>query len=69
MAEERAAFLISECNQAVFSFAAHFSRLVEASFTAGQVTSYGAALLLSVNGYPNRFFQFRRATGPAEQYP
>jgi len=46
MAEERAAFLMTECNQEVFSFAAHFSRRVEASFTAGQVSSDGGALLL-----------------------
>lgn len=46
MAEERAAFLMSECNQKVFRFAAHFSRRVEASFTAGQVSSDGGALLL-----------------------
>src|SRR5207342_943923 len=46
MVEERAAFLMSECNQEVFSFAAHFSHRVEASFTAGQVTSDGGALLL-----------------------
>ena len=37
---------MSECNQEVFSFAAHFSRRVEASFTAGQVSSDGGALLL-----------------------
>jgi len=46
MAEERAAFLMSECNQEVFCFAAHFSRRVEASFTAGRVSSDGGALLL-----------------------
>ena len=46
MVAERAAFHMSECNQEVFSFAAHFSRRVEASFTAGQVTSDGGALLL-----------------------
>ena len=46
MAEERAAFLMTECNQEVFSFAAHFSRRVEASFTAGQVSSDGGVLLL-----------------------
>ena len=34
MAAERAAFLMTECNQEVFSFASHFSRRVEASFTA-----------------------------------
>ena len=37
---------MSECNQEVFSFAAHFSRRVEAGFTAGQVSSDGGALLL-----------------------
>ena len=46
MAEERAAFLMTECKQEVFCFAAHFSRRVEASFTAGQVSSDGGALLL-----------------------
>ena len=46
MAEERAAFLMTECNQEVFSFASHFSRRVEASFTAGQVSTDGGALLL-----------------------
>jgi len=37
---------MTECNQKVFSFAAHFSRRVEAGFTAGQVSSDGGALLL-----------------------
>ena len=37
---------MTECNQEVFSFAAHFSRRVEAGFTAGQVSSDGGALLL-----------------------
>ena len=37
---------MTECNQEVFSFASHFSRRVEAGFTAGQVTSDGGALLL-----------------------
>ena len=46
MAEERAAFHMTECNQEVFSFASHFSRRVEVSFTAGQVSSDGGALLL-----------------------
>ena len=46
MAEERAAFLMTECNQEAFKFAAHFSRRVEAGFTAGQVSSDGGALLL-----------------------
>ena len=46
MAAERAAFLMTECNQKVFSFASHFSRRVEASFTAGQVSTDGGALLL-----------------------
>jgi hypothetical protein len=41
-----AAFLMTECTQEVFSFGAHFPRRVEAGFTAGQVTSDGAALLL-----------------------
>ena len=35
----------TECNQETFSFAAHFSRRVEAGFTAGQVSSDGGALL------------------------
>ena len=37
---------MTECNQEVFSFASHFSRRVEASFTAGRVSSDGGALLL-----------------------
>jgi len=37
---------MTECNQEVFSFAAHFSRRVETGFTAGEVTSDGGALLL-----------------------
>jgi len=37
---------MTECNQKVFSFASHFSRRVEAGFTAGQVSSDGGALLL-----------------------
>ena len=36
----------TECNQEAFSFAAHFSRRVQAGFTAGQVSSDGGALLL-----------------------
>ena len=46
MAEERAAFLMTECNQETFGFTAHFSRRVEAGFTAGQVSSDGGSLLL-----------------------
>ena len=46
MAEERAAFLMTECNQEVFSFTSHFSRRVESSFTAGQVSTDGGSLLL-----------------------
>ena len=46
MAAERKAFLMTECKQEVFCFTAHFSRRVEASFTAGQVSSDGGALLL-----------------------
>ena len=38
--------MMTECNQETFSFAAHFSRRVEAGFTAGQVSSDGGALLL-----------------------
>jgi hypothetical protein len=37
---------MTECNQETFSFAAHFSRRVEAGFTAGQVSSDAGALLL-----------------------
>ena len=37
---------MTECNQEAFSFAPHFSRGVEAGFTAGQVSSDGGALLL-----------------------
>jgi hypothetical protein len=37
---------MTECNQETFRFAAHFSRRVEAGFTAGQVSSDGGALLL-----------------------
>ena len=37
---------MTECSQVSFSFAAHFSRRVEAGFTAGQVSSDGGALLL-----------------------
>ena len=37
---------MTECNQETFSFTAHFSRCVEAGFTAGQVSSDGGALLL-----------------------
>jgi hypothetical protein len=46
LATEKAAFLMTECNQEVFSFASHFSRRVEASFIAGQVSTDGGALLL-----------------------
>ena len=37
---------MTECSQETFSFAPHFSRHVEAGFTAGQVSSDGGALLL-----------------------
>src|SRR5271170_3532633 len=37
---------MTECTQEVFSFASHFSRRVEASFTAGRVSTDGGALLL-----------------------
>jgi hypothetical protein len=37
---------MTECKQEAFTFAAHFSRRVEAGFTAGQVSSDGGALLL-----------------------
>jgi hypothetical protein len=46
VAEERAAFLMTECKQETFTFAAHFSRRVESGFTAGQVSTEGGALLL-----------------------
>ncbi len=42
----KAAFLMTECNQETFSFTPHFSRRVEAGFTAGQVSSDGGSLLL-----------------------
>jgi len=38
--------LLTECIQERFCFAAHFSRRVEAGFTAGQVSSDGGSLLL-----------------------
>jgi hypothetical protein len=37
---------MTECIQETFTFTAHFSRRVEAGFTAGQVSSDGGALLL-----------------------
>ena len=37
---------MTECNQETFVFAAHFSRRVDAGFTAGRVSSDGGALLL-----------------------
>ena len=37
---------MTECSQETFSFTVHFSRRVEAGFTAGQVSSDGGALLL-----------------------
>jgi hypothetical protein len=37
---------MTECNQETFTFTAHFSRRVEAEFTAGQVSTDGGALLL-----------------------
>jgi len=37
---------MTECSQVSFSFASHFSRRVEAGFTAGQVSTDGGALLL-----------------------
>ena len=37
---------MTECNREVFSFASHFSRRLEVSFTAGQVSTDGGALLL-----------------------
>jgi hypothetical protein len=37
---------MTECKQEAFRFAAHFSRRVEAGFTAGQVSTEGGALLL-----------------------
>src|ERR1700739_581541 len=38
--------LMTECIQESFSFTAHFSRRVQAEFTAGRVSSDGGALLL-----------------------
>ena len=37
---------MTECKQEAFTFAPHFSRRVEAGFTAGQVSSDGGSLLL-----------------------
>lgn len=37
---------MTECSQETFAFTAHFSRRVEAGFTAGQVSTDGGALLL-----------------------
>src|SRR6202453_2759566 len=37
---------MTECNQGTFVFTAHFSRRVEAGFTAGRVCSDGGSLLL-----------------------
>jgi hypothetical protein len=37
---------MTECNQESFKFTAHFSRRVQAEFTAGRVSSDGGALLL-----------------------
>lgn len=37
--------MLTECSQESFSFAPHFSRRVDAGFTAGQVSSEGGALL------------------------
>ena len=45
---------MTECNQESFSFAAHFSRRVEAGFTAGQVSSDGGALLVARGGPQDR---------------
>ena len=52
MAEERAALHMTECNQETFSFASHFSRRVEASFTAGQVTAASQQPLFHIGGQP-----------------
>ena len=52
---------MTECNQETFLFAAHFSRRVEAHFSAGQVTSDGGApLLREVDG---RIDLLRRLAG------
>ena len=37
---------MTECNQESFAFKAHFSRRVEAGFSADQVSTDGGALLL-----------------------
>src|ERR1035437_6671001 len=41
---------MTECIQETFSFTAHFSRRVQAEFTAGRVSSDGGALLLRETG-------------------
>jgi hypothetical protein len=41
---------MTECSQETFGFKAHFSRRVEAGFTAGQVSSDGGSLLLRGRG-------------------
>ncbi|HEY4049368.1 MAG TPA: hypothetical protein VGM27_21100 [Acidobacteriaceae bacterium] len=38
--------MLTECIQETFEFTAHFSRRVEAGFTAGQVSTDGGVLLL-----------------------
>jgi hypothetical protein len=63
---------MTECNQKVFSFASHFSRRVEAGFTAGQVSSEGGALLLRQAdrkiGFPSRISSILRpGVGAYEQ--
>ncbi|CAB4243991.1 protein of unknown function [Methylacidimicrobium sp. AP8] len=37
---------MTECSQETFAFTAHFSRRVEAGFTAGRISSDGGAILL-----------------------
>src|SRR6266481_5961054 len=46
MCREKERPLMTECIQESFSFTAHFSRRVQAEFTAGRVSSDGGALLL-----------------------
>src|ERR1700684_3964742 len=46
MSSEKERPFMTECTQESFAFTAHFSRRVEAGFTAGQVSSDGGALLL-----------------------
>jgi len=64
IAEEKRPFLYQTCNQEMFSFAAHLSRRVEASFTAEAVpfqgtglvrVSLGRTALLAAKTFPLKF--------------